>query len=75
MTGGSSTAGTVGGEAEGAGADPAAASSSGADGQPAWAARMKRGQQMSHGVQAAAHAVTSGDSQGGGASVNLSESD
>jgi type IV secretion system protein TrbL len=75
MTGGSSTAGTVGGEAEGAGADSAAASSSGADGQPAWAARMKRGQQMSHGVQAAAHAVTSGDSQGGGASVNLSESE
>jgi type IV secretion system protein TrbL len=75
MTGGSSTAGTVGGEAEGAGADSATASSSGADGQPAWAARMKRGQQMSHGVQAAAHSVTSGDSQGGGASVNLSESE
>ena len=74
MTGGSSTAGTVGGDGEGA--DPAGASSSAAaDGQPAWATRMKRGQQVSHGVQAAAHAVKSGDSHGGGSSVNLSESD
>ena len=39
------------------------------------AKRMKRSQQMSHGVQAAAHAVKSGDSHGGGSSVNLSESD
>jgi type IV secretory pathway TrbL component len=37
--------------------------------------RMKRSQQMTHGVQAAAHAVRSGDSHGGGSSVNLSESD
>jgi type IV secretion system protein TrbL len=36
---------------------------------------MKRSQQMTHGVQAAAHAVKSGDSHGGGSSVNLSESD
>ena len=36
---------------------------------------MKRGQQMTHGVQAAAHAVKSGDAHGGGSSVNLSESD
>ena len=35
----------------------------------------KRSQQMTHGVQAAAHAVRSGDSHGGGSSVNLSESD
>lgn len=55
-------------------ASPEAASSAG-DGAPAWAKRMKRSQQMSHGVQAAAHAVRSGDSHGGGSSVNLSESD
>ena len=42
---------------------------------PAWAQRMKRGQAMSHGVSAAAHAVRSGDSHGSGSSVNLSESD
>lgn len=51
------------------------ASSSSADGPPAWAKRMKRSQQLSHGVQAAAHAVRSGDAHGGGSSVNLSESD
>ncbi|WP_234051893.1 MULTISPECIES: P-type conjugative transfer protein TrbL [unclassified Xanthobacter] len=54
-------------------ASPGAASSTG-DGPPAWAKRMKRSQQMSHGVSAAAHAVRSGDSHGGGSSVNLSES-
>jgi type IV secretory pathway TrbF-like protein len=36
---------------------------------------MKRSPAMTHGVQAAAHAVRSGDSHGGGSSVNLSESD
>ena len=46
-----------------------------ADGPPAWARRMKRSQTLSHGVTAAAHAVRSGDSHGGGSSVNLSESD
>ena len=70
-TGGSSTAGTVGGEAETAGSPPASST----DGPPAWAKRMKRSQQMTHGVQAAGHAVRSGDSHGGGSSVNLSESD
>uniref|UniRef100_B0SV69 P-type conjugative transfer protein TrbL n=1 Tax=Caulobacter sp. (strain K31) TaxID=366602 RepID=B0SV69_CAUSK len=72
-TGGSSTMGTIGGgpqEAEGAGASPAAQS-----GPPAWAKRMKRSQGMTHAVQATAHAVRSGDSHGGGSSVNLSESD
>ncbi len=53
---------------------PAAPSSS-SDNPPAWARRMKRNQQMTHGVQAAAHAVKSGDAHGGGSSVNLSESD
>ncbi|MDQ0507266.1 P-type conjugative transfer protein TrbL [Xanthobacter agilis] len=76
VTGGSSTAGTIGGEAADSGATPAASSSSAAaDGPPAWAKRMKRSQQFSHGVQAAAHSVRSGDSHGGGSSINLSESD
>ncbi|MCQ6498263.1 P-type conjugative transfer protein TrbL, partial [Vibrio parahaemolyticus] len=58
MTGGSSTAGTIGGEADAEAASASAASPSPAtDGPPAWAKRMKRSQQMSHGVQAAAHAV------------------
>jgi type IV secretion system protein TrbL len=55
--------------------DAAASSSATTDGPPAWAKRMKRSQAMSHGVQAAAHAVKSGDSHGGGSSVHLSESD
>jgi len=40
---------------------------------PAWAQRMKRNQAMSHGASAAAHAVRSGDSHGGGHSVDLSD--
>jgi type IV secretion system protein TrbL len=55
--------------------DAAASSSATTDGPPAWAKRMKRSQAVSHGVQAAAHAVKSGDSHGGGSSVPLSESD
>ncbi|MFT4104100.1 MAG: P-type conjugative transfer protein TrbL [Burkholderiaceae bacterium] len=78
-TGGSSTAGTVGGDAAEADAatpaSPSSADTSASGGPPAWAQRMKRSQQMTHGVQAAAHAVRSGDSHGGGSSVNLSESD
>ncbi|GAA0631554.1 P-type conjugative transfer protein TrbL [Sphingomonas ursincola] len=70
-TGGSSTKGTVGADA----ADAASSSSAASDGAPAWARRMKRSQALTHGVQAAAHAVRSGDAHGGGASVNLSESD
>ncbi len=68
-TGGTSTMGTVGGSAAEA-APPAAA-----DGPPAWAQRMKRSQALSHGVTAAAHAVRSGDSHGGGSSINLSQGD
>ncbi|MCY1322233.1 P-type conjugative transfer protein TrbL [compost metagenome] len=45
------------------------------DSPPDWARRMKRAQQMSHGVQATAHAIRSGDAHGGGSSVNLSEGD
>jgi type IV secretion system protein TrbL len=74
-TGGSSTLGTVGG-ADPANDDSFAATQSGSrDGAPDWARRMKRSQHFSHGVSAAAHAVRSGDSHGGGSSVNLSESD
>jgi type IV secretion system protein TrbL len=63
-TGGSSTMGTIGGETT---RDAAATPSS----PPAWAQRMKRHQMMSHGATAAAHAVRSGDSHGGGASISL----
>ncbi|BBB07744.1 P-type conjugative transfer protein TrbL [Sphingopyxis sp. EG6] len=71
-TGGSSTMGTVGGEAAAAAPTPSATT----DGTPPnWAKRMKRGQTVSHGVSAAAHAVRSGDSHGSGSSINLSESD
>lgn len=65
-----------GGDAEGeAAAAPSSPSSSATGSPPAWAKKMQRSQKMSHGVQAAAHAVKSGDSHGGGSSVNLSESD
>jgi type IV secretion system protein TrbL len=36
---------------------------------------MKRSQTLGHGATAVGHAVRSGDAHGGGASVNLSESD
>ena len=70
VTGGSSTAGTV----EGGSAAPATASSP-AGSPPAWAQRMQRSQAVNHGATMAAHAVRSGDSHGGGSSVNLSDSD
>jgi type IV secretion system protein TrbL len=73
VSGGSSTAGTIGGDATDTASAPAASAAT--DSPPAWAKRMKRSQQLTHGVQAAAHAVRSGDSHGGGSSVNLSESD
>ena len=71
-----STGGAVAGET--AAAEAAASAESippAAEGPPAWAQRMKRSQAMTHGVQAAAHAVRSGDSHGGGSSVDLSESE
>jgi type IV secretion system protein TrbL len=40
---------------------------------PAWAARMKRSQTVSHATSAATHAVRSGDAGGGGSSVDLSQ--
>ena len=51
----------------------ASRSSTSPDQPPAWAARMKRAQTMSHGASAATHAVRSADHAGGGASVDLSE--
>ena len=69
MTGGSSTMGTVGGG--GAAADTAG-SASDASAPPAWAQRLRRNQAMTHGAQAAAQALRSGDSHGGGHSVDLS---
>ena len=73
-TGEPSTAGTIGGDADQGDSTPASPSPA-TDSPPAWARRMKRSQQFSRGVQAAAHAVKSGDSHGGGSSVNLSESE
>lgn len=67
-----------GGDAADAAGDAAASATPPApatEGPPAWAKKMKRSQQLTHGVQAAAHAVRSGDSHGGGSSINLSESD
>ena len=71
-SGGTSTMGTVGGAAE---ASAPAASAPAAGTPPAWAQRMRRSQAVNHGTTMAAHAVRSGDSHGGGSSVNLSESD
>jgi type IV secretion system protein TrbL len=68
-TGGSTTQGTLGGLAAGAGG---VAPTSG--NAPAWAQRM-RGQSLARGATVTAHAVRSGDSHGPGASVSLSESD
>ena len=69
-TGGTSTMGSIGGDAAGDGAAPASAG-----GPPAWAQRMRRSQQMTHAAQATAHAVRSGDAHGGGSSVNLTQGD
>ena len=68
-TGGASSMDSPGGGATAAAAAPAP------DTPPAWARRMKRSQTLGHGATAVGHAVRSGDAHGGGASVNLSESD
>src|SRR5690606_40295214 len=73
VTGGSSTMGTVGGSVDAA-ADAASATRT-AKGQPDWAKRMQRSQRTSHGVQATAHAIRTGDSHASGSSVNLLEID
>ncbi|WP_435656865.1 P-type conjugative transfer protein TrbL [Brucella pituitosa] len=73
VTGGSSTAATVGGTSEAATAATSSAAQTG--GSPAWARQMQRKQALGHGTTMAAQAVRSGDSHGGGSSINLSESD
>ena len=70
-TGGSSTQGTVGGSS--AAAPNAAAASSDNSNPPAWAQRMRRNQSLHQGATTAAHVLRSGDSHGGGHSVDLSE--
>ena len=69
-TGGSSNAGTVGGNPPSASTQAGGGSSD--SGPPGWAQRMKRNQSMVHGAQTAAHVLKSGDSHGGGHSVDLS---
>ena len=69
-TGGSSTQGTVG-DGQAAGASSLTASTA-ESGQPAWAQRMRRNQAIHQGATTAANALRSGDSHGGGHSVNLS---
>jgi type IV secretion system protein TrbL len=73
VTGGSSTAGTVGSSTEAASTTASPAAQAG--GSPAWAKQVQRKQSLSHGTSMAVHAVRSGDSHGGGSSINLSESD
>jgi type IV secretion system protein TrbL len=70
-TGGPSSSGAVGESAN----DTAPSPTGGNDQPPAWARRMERSQQMSHAVSTTVHAVRSGDSHGGGSSINLSEGD
>ena len=70
-------AATADAEAGSGGRTAGGATSSGSatttDGPPAWAKRLRRSQTISHGASAVANAVKSGDSGGGGASVDLSE--
>jgi len=72
VTGGSSSQGTIGGASMAGAAAPASAPTGS---PPAWAQQMHRRQALNHGTTMAAHAVRSGDSHGGGSSVNISESD
>ena len=70
-TGGSSTQGTVGGGNSPSASAPAGGGSANS-GPPPWAQRIKRNQSMVHGAQTAAQVLKSGDSHGGGHSVDLS---
>ncbi|TGP85947.1 MULTISPECIES: P-type conjugative transfer protein TrbL [unclassified Mesorhizobium] len=75
-TGGSSTLGTVGGDPGSTGGTSFRGGSevaAAARNPPDWAKRMQRSQQLSHGVQTAAHAVRAGDAHGSGTSISLSE--
>lgn len=59
-----------GGQSGSAGGGGASSAGSGA---PAWAAKMRREQQMRQGAGAAIHSVSSGDRGGGGTSIDLSD--
>ncbi len=67
------TAGAAASNAANVGQSAASTNSSSASEPPAWAARMKRSQTVSHGASAATHAVRSADHGGSGAAVDLSE--
>ncbi|MBA4162967.1 MAG: P-type conjugative transfer protein TrbL, partial [Novosphingobium sp.] len=54
---------------------PSSPSEAADQGQPAWAKAMKDRQTISHGASIAAHTLKSGDSHGGGTSVDTSEKD
>jgi type IV secretion system protein TrbL len=54
---------------------PSSGDASGKDGQPAWAAAMKRRQAVTHAATVAAHTLRSGDGGGAGSSVDVSEKD
>ena len=66
-------AGAAASNAAEAGQSAASTSTSSIGEPPAWAARMKRSQTVSHGASAATHAVRSADHGGSGAAVDLSE--
>jgi type IV secretion system protein TrbL len=67
-TGGASTMGSVGDDVA-TGGDVETTIDSG---MPAWAQRMKRNQTLFQGAETAGHALRSGDSHGGGHSIDLS---
>ncbi|MES1972829.1 MAG: P-type conjugative transfer protein TrbL [Pseudomonadota bacterium] len=58
-----------------AGAGSSGGELSGKDGQPAWAAAMKRRQTMTHAATVAAHTLRAGDGGGAGSAVDVSEKD
>ena len=55
--------------------DEAGAAEASSASAPAWVRRMKRGQAVSHGVSATTQALRSGDHGGGGASVDLRDTE
>ena len=59
----------------GPGTPPPSPPSAADQGQPAWAKAMKDRQTIAHGATIAAHTLKSGDSHGGGASIDTSEKD
>ncbi|MEA3389836.1 P-type conjugative transfer protein TrbL [Sphingobium sp. CCH11-B1] len=56
-------------------AAPAGAASAPASAPPAWAARMRQRQAVSHGATVLAHTMKTGDSQGGGSGPDIKEKD